>query len=465
MKNSILAGAAAFLLAAAAQGQDFSTGASPDLSTVPSQGLLSAQGQTLMTAQGQDLPQLPTVEDTAPPATVQQNQGTALPLTAPTTPEEADALLRQMYPDATEPETRTEDQANGSRKPWKLTLHADVAATFDDNIFISRENKVSDMIYTLSPGFTLGLGDFVQREENFLLVDYTATGLLFNDNTQEDAFEQLANLVSQWHFSRLTLGAQFTFQDLAGSSIDVGNRTKRTIYESSLSAKYDVSEKTFVEGDLQNIVSNYATELNSTEWQGHVFFNYKWTPKITAGVGISGGVLDVDLSGQQTYEQALGKLTYITTEKLSFEGEGGVEVRQTSSEERVTPVFTVSASYNPFEATTVRLSAYSRTENSASLAGEDYTTTGASLAIHRTIWHRFDVGVSGGYEHSDYENVNGTANASRKDNYFFVQPSIQFDVWSWARAEVFYLYRRNDSTISQSAFADNQVGLQFDFSY
>src|SRR5205823_4953526 len=140
--------------------------------------------------------------------------------------------------------------------------------------------------------------------------------------------------------------------------IDVSERTKRRLYRTTTRAKYDLGDKTYLDADLQNRVADYVTHLSSTEWQTHFWFNYNWTQKVTVGTGISGGVLDVELSGEQTYEQALTRVTYAGTEKLSIEADGGVEFRQTNDNSNiVTPVFMLTATYRPFEATQLKLSA------------------------------------------------------------------------------------------------------------
>ena len=50
----------------------------------------------------------------------------------------------------------------------RIAPHLDFTTTYDDNIFIQRKNKVSDVIFTLAPGIAFGWWDDEARLANFL---------------------------------------------------------------------------------------------------------------------------------------------------------------------------------------------------------------------------------------------------------------------------------------------------------
>jgi hypothetical protein len=52
-----------------------------------------------------------------------------------------------------------------------LRLNATASAVYNDNIYIQPNNKTSDLIWTISPGFTMGAGDYQVREESWLTLD------------------------------------------------------------------------------------------------------------------------------------------------------------------------------------------------------------------------------------------------------------------------------------------------------
>lgn len=389
-----------------------------------------------------------------------------VPIAPPTTVEEADALTKMLYtePDADATEVPASSEGEPTR-PWKLTLHARVSGIYDDNIYISARHRQADFVSVLSPGLKFAWGDWLAQKGNFVVFDYTLSGLIFADHPSQDTIEQEADADAQWALAHLTFTFHFGFQDLSSPDIDVGNRTRRRLYQTALLNKYDLSEQTSLEANLYNNFSDYETRLSSDESTARFWFDYHPTPKLTFGPGLAVGYLTVEDSPSQTYERILGRVTYAPTDKLSFEADGGLEIRQTEDGDRVNPVLNLTGSYLPFEATEFRLSAYRKVETSASLAGENYTSTGVSVEASRTIRASCDLVMSGGYNHSDYQPTIRGRTPSRDDDYFFVRPSVRFAVTSRVNIEIFYLHQENDSTRATSAFRDNQAGARVHLEY
>ena len=65
---------------------------------------------------------------------------------------------------------------------------------WDDNIFISHTNKVSDYYFAIEPMITIGVGDIAGRNRSYLRLDYMPSAILFVDHSDQDAFNQLIHL-------------------------------------------------------------------------------------------------------------------------------------------------------------------------------------------------------------------------------------------------------------------------------
>jgi len=182
------------------------------------------------------------------------------------------------------------------------------------------------------------------------------------------------------------------------------------------------------------------------------------------GVGSTGGVDFVDNPNpDETFEQANVRASYQATGKIAFNFSGGVEFRQfenNSRSEYISPVFELSATYQPFDGTSVTLAGSRRTFNSGVLAGQDFAGTTITASLRQRLLQRFYVGVSGGYQNSDYfSTVSGVA-ANRQDNYYFIEPTLDFSITRFWTVGGYYLHRRNDSSFQSFSFDDNQVGIR-----
>ena len=386
--------------------------------------------------------------------------------TPPTTVEEAQAFSDAYYgPDPTAQEQQPVTPEGVPGRPWKLTLHGAVSEIYDSNIFISDQHPQSDFVTTLSPGLKFTWGDWQEQKANFLTFDYTLSGLLFAEHASQDTVEQEAALDARWALAHLTIALQFRFEDLTSPDLDVGNRTRRQLFETGLFNKYAPRDQESIEFNLFNRVADYRTQLSSYEWSSQSWFNYAPTPKFTLGPGLIVGYLSVERSPAQTYQQALARVNYAADGKLSFQAYGGIEVRETGLGTRVEPILNVAATYRPAEATALTLTAYRKTENSALLTGEDYLSSGVSIEASRTVRSGCDVVLGSGYDHLDYYRTGRDESLERRDDYFFVRPAIRFTVARRLNIELFYLYQQDASTQRIASFSDHQTGVRLRFDY
>src|SRR6202011_6426246 len=89
------------------------------------------------------------------------------------------------------------------------------------------------------------------------------------------------------------------------------------------------------------------------------------------------------------------------------------QFENSSSGESISPVFKLSAPYQPFDATSITLAGSRRTFNSGVLAGQDFTGTTISVGLRQRLVQRFYFAVSAGYQNSDYFNTISGVMANR----------------------------------------------------
>jgi len=338
------------------------------------------------------------------------------------------------------------------------TLGAGVA--YDDNIFISR-HKTSDFLWTISPSMAAGAGDYREMKENALKVEYRPSIILFTDKTENNALDHDLLLNGQLHPGSWKLGLQQGYQNFSGAVVDVGNRVNRQLYNTALSVTYEISPRTSVEVDGRQSINHYERLVSYNEWSGSGWVDYEVTPLLKAGLGVTGGFVDVQHGVNQTYEQILARLTYSLTELVDLRASAGGELREFEGgqKDRFSPVFTVGATIRPLPNTSIAVDAYRRSQASAVFTNQNYTTTGFSAGVRQVLFENYALNVTGGYENSDYSsNFTGVA-ANRKDDYFFTRIAVDWSVLDKLTVGAFYQFRNNDSTDPSHSFDNHQVGL------
>jgi hypothetical protein len=360
---------------------------------------------------------------------------------------------------------------------YELTIQA--AEIYDDNLTLAPNDRIHDWYTRIGAVLTLGFGDTILREENFLEMFYEPDVLIFADHSNFDNVQHVAYVAGQYRFSRLTLGVAqkiqlaetgdsqlpgFTGTIVNGVNIDTGGRRHINTYTTHLSATYELTGKTSLSsaGDYER--TDYSGTLtNSQRISGNIFLNYQYSPKLVVGLGATAGRdLLVESNSDQTFEQANLRTTYNPTGKLTISGSAGVESRQfdTGTHDSVTPVFDLNASYTPFDGTSISIDASRGTQTSAVLLGQDYTSTQIQVTAKQRLLQRMVVSLIAGYQNLDYFGARPAGMAARGDDYYFIQPSIDIRITRFWFTGAFLVYRQNTSNFSTFSFNDTQLGIR-----
>jgi hypothetical protein len=345
-------------------------------------------------------------------------------------------------------------------KLWRLRPIVGFGVVFDDNIFLTQTNMVSDVVFTFTAGLAFEIGDYRRLQDNYLLAEYIATGFVYVDNPQQDAVDQAASLIGQYRFNRLAVQLESRYQYLNGAEREVGSFVTRNIITNALRGIYELSEKTELDLELFQRANIYETQLDNYVYGVKFGGNYELTDKIAVGGESVFGVSLTDESPTQYYAQLRARAAYNATGKLTFKSSFGIEFRMLEDGLRLNPVFNARAEYRPWENTLVTLGGYGNVQSSASVADASFLATGVEFSVRQLLFQRVTAGFALGYENDTYySNTNGDQE-SRVDNYIFFRPNLSYNFNRWVSAGVFYEFRRNSSTEDGSSFYNNRVGFE-----
>jgi hypothetical protein len=347
---------------------------------------------------------------------------------------------------------------------------------YDDNIYTRSHAEVEDLIWNITPGLTLGAGDYQEFQNNVLLLSYAPGINFFTHNSRENSVDHDARIAGQYRGGPWTLGLQQTYQQRHDAVADAGTRLDREFWITTGFARYEVSPKTLVDVTATAAFNTYerpmpASDLCYREYTVGVGMDYAVTPKIRVGPAVRVGWIDQKDERDQNYQQLMARAHYVATEKVNFRGAAGVELRNfqgpNAEDSDLNPVLEIGLSYMPLEQTVLTLDAYRREQPSVSIGSENYSSIGAIAGVRQAFLDYYAFTLRGGYETLDYENRSVGMDSGREDGYFFVRPGFEWQPWERLTASIWYLYRQNHSNVPADAFdySNNQFGLSFAYRF
>jgi len=363
-----------------------------------------------------------------------------------------------------------------SGRPFHYALGLTVRGVWDDNINISHTDKVSDYYFAIEPYITVGVGDIEGRNRSYLRLSYMPSAILFVNHSDQDAFNNLINIEGGYSSGRLTLTLYESiallesanlnsFFDTTGlwANTDASGPTRMNIFYTRLTANYALTGKISLQAEFDSPSYAYPGHISDYTIAGGLYVYYNFRPKLSVGIGGTFGYNWVDdPSTNQTFEQINLRLNYQWTSKVLLYASAGVEFRQFDGNRDTydTPVFEVGLSYNPFSGTFISFAAGRRIYNSGYIANQDFGATYVVGRFQQRLFHRVYLGLAAGYENSDYFATDRDVSATRNDDYWFIEPSVDVLITRWLSAGVYYLHREDSSNQQFFDWEDNQVGVR-----
>ncbi len=351
---------------------------------------------------------------------------------------------------------------DSSRKRWRLTPLFAAEVVYDDNIFLTNTDRISDVIWRPSAGVIYELGDFREHKENYLSFQWIGQPVIYTKNTEQNGFNQFVALALQYRFNKLVAKLNSTYSTVRGSSRDVNTITTSQTFWNALAFVYDYSDKTAF--DLMFTQTHSATEnfQTTSEYQARAGMNYQLFPKTRVGFQGVAGVLDSSDTPLQFLQQALVQVIYSGTGKLSFLFSGGVQALEFEGrdEVKISPVFSLGVSYQPFPSTSISLIGFRNVVASSAEAGQDYYATGFEVNISQGFFQKFVAALGFGYENDSYFETTADTPTDRVDNFVFIRPRLTYAFVDWFSVSVFYEFRQTESTDEINSFYNNRAGLE-----
>jgi hypothetical protein len=368
-------------------------------------------------------------------------------------------------------------QFGPNRGPFEYAIHLSIRGAYDDNIALTHMNRLNDWIVLIQPSLMLGIGELAQQG-TFLMVNYLPNIYRYDDHKEFDSDQHLIRVSGGYKTSNLILRLS---QDvailnnivLAAASEErsglgtTSGRTDLDIYNTNLSANYNMTPRDFLFAELRMNRTEYAQPLISSElYIADLYLNHGFSQSLVLGLGVEGGYNAVDFpTPNQTMVRTNAHLGYTPGKEFSLDIIAGEEFRDFQNIARgtySTPVFAISATYSPSDSTKLVLASSRQIYNSAAATAQDYVDTSIGGMIRQRICKQLYLAVLGGYEHVEYFNAIDLPMPlpTLRADYFYVQPSADILLTRYWSFGGYYLRRQNSGSISIVDFYSNEFGVR-----
>ena len=352
---------------------------------------------------------------------------------------------------------------------WRIVPRLNLGTYYDSNIFITHDNPVASMVSQAGAGFGYQLGGFNGMDGNSLSFSYEGTGIFFSGAPAQNAYNQTAQLLASYQWTRLRAKLASSYYYLSGPNRDTGSFVNSSLFRNELEFVYSYSSKTDIKFAIAEIGNYFASANSSEAYFARLGANHEVTSKMRLGLEVDEGYNTLQNSPNQTFQKYLATLLYNATGKLNLRADGGFQVTEFGNSGQApfgTPVLKLGAEYIPFgdkqalNYTEIDLNAYREIFNSASLVSQDYAATGVAVNLLRA-YHQWLPAMNLGFEDDAYFATAPGISATRRDNFVFIRPNLGYQAVKWLKANVFFAYRQNLSNIDQYGWSGYQAGISF----
>lgn len=313
--------------------------------------------------------------------------------------------------------------------------------------------------------------------------DYTANGTAGNSNPYNGTIALGIGHSGLRH--KFDLGGSASIGN--GQSIQGGGSSTQFQGGGSMNYSYLINEflTTGAYASYSSQITRYETGnidgSNLSNLRGGGYIDWLWTGKTTMGLKVEAGQMNQDVLGDaapgqqgeqgiasRRFIQALFPVAHNLTSKVLLVAGAGASYTQDENIQNssaqytgLRPVYLLGAQYDPSEKTTVRaytsfdgfdivpsygfsltwrprvttaftVSAYQNQTFSITTVGQFQVNRGFTAGVQQTIFSRFAVGVSGGWQQTDNVSLSSDQPGGGDFDYAFVSGSLRYAINSWA---------------------------------
>lgn len=365
----------------------------------------------------------------------------------------------------------------GIMQEHKIRLKLDTDVTYDDNIYLTKEGKVTDVITRIAPG----IFGFIGNDQYTALGFYEADVLIYGKGTANDLThvnQTLGGSVELFKQSRLKVSVHDTLRPTEDpATSEITPFVKRIANDFGATARYDMSPKTSVSLDYGLGSEYYITDsYKGFNYNQHTIspkFWYHLTPRTSLTGTYTLGLTNYTggANYNSTYNQGMAGIVGVLTPKSTIGLDAGFQYRSyDNSATKDASGFVMRGIYDYLWSpkTSIQLIGSSDINESVYSSVGYFHSYNLYGSISHHILYNLDLNLNGLYILSVYPHaaiVSGLGEVQRMDNLFGVGGELRYRFRTWMSAYAGYNFRGNVSNAKAFDYNDNMIhgGVKLDF--
>jgi hypothetical protein len=350
--------------------------------------------------------------------------------------------------------------------PLTFMPHLTYRLAYNDNLGYGVGQQTGSLINELSPGMLVKLGDRWN-------VNYTPTLRFYSNDRFRDRTDHSVYLSGGTSYEDWTFGLSQGYVSSSDPLVETGRQTDQETFSTGLSGNWLINSALSLELGLSQTIRGVNSPGNSTQfqdsktWSTTDWLNYQYAP--TLGLAIGGGVGYMELSSGSDvlFEQLQGRINWQASSKVGVTLSGGADFREyqdSSIPASASPIFGLTARYQPFDYTTLSLTG-SRSVNASYYRSQLTEDTMISANLSQRLVGKLTLYLGGGFGNSQYKSASSAVQSGRGDDRTFFNASLSLPFLRRASASVSYSYNENISNTSGYTRTSNQYGLQLSYRF
>jgi hypothetical protein len=344
---------------------------------------------------------------------------------------------------------------------FNVRLSLGLVTEYSDNIFYSSTDRTSDIITTLGAFFVIGAGDWIDRVNNFVLLEYSPALQFYARHSAQNNTPQSLVFTSQFGTGHLVNKFRVLYTLTNAPTADQIGLHEYQSLDAALVSSYSLGGRTVLQNTGRMLYQADYVGISYLTLSTAPRLDYRLHDKLALFLEPYAGIVFTEGGPTQQFQGLNLGLKYSTLSKLKVEGSLGFETYQTGGSageagQFTTPTFDLILAYEVRQ-TAIILELNREVRHSGFVDGQTYINNALALVVKQRIFGKIDMRLDLQYQILEYQGLGAN---NRTDTFLLAVPRIDYLFWKeQGTLSIYYRMQLRGSEIAANAYSANILGV------